>query len=200
MADSPKELNIPPIPPLPEIPKVKLDYRFGSENPKNPADYQIGDDLVDYFPLTKGESPPPLPSAFYEELDKAFESLRDSFKAEIAFMDALIEYQKSSLDVLMASARYSFAEAKTEGIRNRRLKFKASILGSQPQSSGESTPDPSRSESEFRRDRLAGVDVSKLPAGFGKRRASGGGAAAKRPKTPTEEAPELKEPTPTATP
>jgi len=197
MADSTEKLNIPPAP---EIPKIKLDYHFGSEKPKRPEDYKLGDNLVDYFPITDSDSLPPLPATIFEGLDKVLEARKETHLAKIAFMDAVIECHKSLFDVRIARARYIVAEAQGEAMRERRLKLKASIAVSQPHSSGESTPDPSKSESDVRRDRLAGVDVSKLPAGFGKRRASGAGAAAKRPKTPTEGAPEVQEATPAATP
>ena len=209
MADPTKELNIPPAP---EIPQIRLDYRFGSENPKDPTEYQIGDNLVDYFPLRKPVSPPPLPAGFFEGLDKILEARKESDRAHIAYLDALIAYQKSFYDALIAWGQYRIAKAHTEAVRERRLKLKAAITGSQPQTSGATTPDPSRSDPDARRDRLAGVDLSKLPAGFGKRRASGAGGAAKRPKTPTEgtptegtppevvQAPEVKDPTPSTTP
>ena len=198
MAESCEELNIPP---LPVIPTIKCDYKFGSLKPRDPEEYQIGDSLVDFFPLTKSSSPLPVPDGLLEAMDRVLEARKNSDMAQLEFMDSLIEYERSSFDVMIAWARLCVVEAQADAIRDRRLKLKASIMGSQPQSSGETTPDPVDGQPDAaRRDRLAGVDVSKLPAGFGKRRASGGSASAKRPKTPTEGAPEIKEPTPAATP
>jgi len=191
MAESADDLNIPP-PPV--IPKVNTGYKFGSANPKSPDEYQIGDDLVDFFPLKKEVPPRPLPKGFFDAIDNVLDARKQSDQAQLAYMDAVKDYQCASFDLMLTWARWQVAEAQAEAIRERRMRLKSKIAGSQPQSSGESTPDPSA------RDRLAGVDVSKLPAGFGKRRASGAGGAAKRPKTPTEGAPELKEPTPAATP
>ena len=197
MAEPSEELNIPP---LPVIPTIKCDYKFGSLKPRDPEEYQIGDSLVDFFPLTKCSSPLPVPDGLLEAMDRVLEARKKSDMAQLAFMDALIEYERSSFDVMIAWARSRVAEAQADAIRDHRLKLKATIMGSQPPSSGETTPDPMDGQPDARRDRLAGVDVSKLPAGFGKRRASGASASAKRPKTPTEGAPEIKEPTPAATP
>jgi hypothetical protein len=187
------------IPPLPEIPGPLPEFKFGSENPKDPEFYQIGDDLTDYFPLIQNATPC-IPSGFLEAMDKVQESVRKSHASNMVYLDSLDRYMESLTTLSISYSNLRVAEARVSAIRTRRLKLKASIIGSQPASSGETTPDPTGGLSEARRDRMQGIDVSKLPAGFGKRRASGAGTCAKRPKTPNEDAPEVKEPTPAVTP
>lgn len=197
MAESTDKMALPPLPELPELPAVS---KFGSENPRDPADYQMGDDLSEYFPLKKAGAPC-LPNGFSEAVDRVQDAVRKSHASNMAYVDALDKNQQSFTKLMIDFSNFRMLKARASAIRESRLKFKASIIGSQPASSGETTPDPSGDGLPgTRRDRMQGVDVSKLPAGFGKRRASGPGSSAKRPKTPIEDAPEVKEPTPTVTP
>lgn len=188
------------FPKVPEIPDTVRDFSFlAREEPKDPEAYKLGDRISDYFPLCKMPGAY-FPASFFVALDSLHEAEKRTNQAYIRMLDNHIKFEKLRTEYVIARARARIAATMASVARENRLKFKAAVMGSQPGTSGESTPQPVADGSETRRDRMQGVDVSKLPAGFGKRRGSAVSSSSKRPKTPTEGAPEVNESTPSVTP
>ena len=174
------------MPPGPESdsssePVTFLPARHG----KNPDLYQRGDDISEYF----GHGiicVPTYPSQHQDALDAL-----DKARAELR--RALLD----ELDAFGESITWRGKFIKEYGDWNRDYIF-AMRPGTEPLplpgidrgTSGGSAQAATSPES--RKSRLEGVDVTALPAGFGKRRqTSGGGGSLKKPKTPNASAPEL---------
>jgi hypothetical protein len=149
--------------------------------------YRQGDDPFPYFRIRKSY-PASFPSGHASVVDDLRNSRNESVEALCAYVDAVNVSIAHKARLIRASARFKHDSIICDKFR--------------PSSGKLSAPDgggigcfgsPRGNHVEQRRQRLDGVDVAALPAGFGKRRtSSSGGLLSKRSRTPVEDAPSLK--------
>jgi hypothetical protein len=158
--------------------------RTVSATVKRPEDYQLGDDIEEFFPKRKIYLPsfPVEHAALVDELEAA---KKQSHEGYAAYLDSYAQLTKARADVILALGKLKHAATYAQHFRPSSEK---TGMDEKPQSAASS---PSGIQTEPRRNRLEGVDISELPAGFGKRRASATGGQPKKSKTPPEAAPEL---------
>lgn len=153
--------------------------------PLDPEKYQLGDRILDFFPARKFESNVPsrildlsrLSSEAEQNIPSEYMNLLANLPAEIdSRTDYILKIAKAKKDYILAT-KYLTSQSKD------------SVTGDDISSS--STPTGGVPGGESRKTRLDGVDVSSLPAGFGKRRPSAIVGTSKKPKAPEESAPEL---------
>jgi hypothetical protein len=192
MTDETHRNNIRPIPPLPEPIKTHFpDDRI----PKDPQAYQLGDDINDYL-YSNVKYLRILPAEYQTKCEEILNSERVTLSAILNYAESKVAAIEKSREVVAQTERFKALRLMADAIRDRRETIKSQTPMSR-QSSKMSSPEAS---SVMGRNRMQAVDVSTLPAGFGKRRSTASAGVAKRPKSPTEGAPELKRPTPTDSP
>ena len=156
-----------------------------TEVPLDPENYQLGDRILDFFPARKFESNVPsrifelsrLSSEAEQDISSKYMNLLACLPAEIdSRTDYILKIAKAKKDYILATKHLT-------------SQSKDSVTGDDISSS--STPTGGATGGESRKTRLDGVDVSSLPAGFGKRRPSAIVGTSKKPKAPEESAPEL---------
>lgn len=159
--------------------------RSGSSSVKKPDEYRLGDDLNQFIPRRKVYLPnfPVQHATLLDELEAA-RSRR---------IESLLKCVSASKEAAAARAKITLALGKLKHDATYASNFRPSAEKNQlsgDRSAG-GTPSPT-GQSDSRKSRLEGMDVSALPAGFGKRRSSAAGALAnKKSKTPPETAPEI---------
>ena len=159
---------------------------------KDPSLYQRGDDISEY--VSRGPiCTATFPSKHQDALDSIDQARSDVFQSLMMELDAIPR-------ALAARARLvkEYADWKRDYIFATKCKSPAETLAMMcMERSISSSSTPASSPPESRKNRMEGVDVSALPAGFGKRRQpASGGASLKKPKTPSASTPELVSPAP----
>ena len=118
-------------------------------------------------------------------------------------IDIMFEYLLSVEESMKSRARILLALGRLSHDTIYASKFRLSVdnTTTMEDRSSSVTPSPTGMEADARRNRLGGVDLAALPAGFGKRRGSGaGGLNIKKSRTPPDAAPEVEPGTNTLSP
>jgi hypothetical protein len=157
------------------------------ENGRDPCEYKIGDRILDFFSERKlnGQTPTDL-----SELDASVRSAKEDIISSYEKLFRVFpDYIRTRTEFVLklAKARKDYILA----MHQQPAQSKENAKSEEPStSSGAEACNPTAPES--RKTRLEGVDVSALPAGFGKRRVSNAaGGMVKKPKTPEGMAPTL---------
>ena len=162
--------------------EVPCQHEIGSSAPLPFSQYSLGDDINKYI----GQRNFYMPSLSKADMD-SFDELAESRNATDAALLRCVEGLACELTARSAIV-LQLGRLKKESIVASSLKHLEANL----HSTAHSRPDSAASTPAAPKNRMDGVDVASLPAGFGKRKPAGvGGAGLKKPKTPQESAPEI---------
>jgi len=198
MSDGHQTIEFQPLPP-PPIPINVVATERGA--PKDPSEYQIGDDIRDYL-YSESNHVYTNPAEFKIAEDEIRAAEKSSMETLLRFLESLCLLGEKKNEIVLQITKIESLQQIADSIRDRREAAK-SQPGISRQISASSSPEASCiMGSDARKNRMQGVDVSSLPAGFGKRRSSAGGSfGSKRPiPVPAEGAPEVKKLTPVESP
>lgn len=157
-----------------------------SDFAKDPQEYRFDDHILDYFPVRKFQVQMPSEVSDLErEISGAQHEILSRYMELFGNLPETIR-KRTDYVCQVAKARRDFILA----MHHQPSQAKDSTAGDDSVASTPPLGGPVGAES--RKTRLEGVDVSALPAGFGKRRSSGvAGSSLKKPKAPDESAPEI---------
>lgn len=164
--------------------KAESPIEYGSLDPRNIEEYQLGDDINLYIGRRKVAVP-----SFPAERERLFEEVSDAVdKSYTALLETIDEYRTEL--VARSEVVLQLGRLKSESIFVQKMRSVTNQWGANSSDvSMSSTPTASVAPGDMRKNRLSGVDVSSLPAGFGKRKtASAGGTGAKKVKEITSAA------------
>ena len=169
----------------PSIPiKAESPPEYGSLDPRDIEEYQLGDDINLYIQRRKIAVP-----SFPAERERLFEEVSDAVdKSYTALLETIEEYRTELL--ARSEVVLQLGRLKSESIFVQKMRSVTNPGGVDSSNvSMSSTPTASVAPGDVRKNRLSGVDVSSLPAGFGKRKtASAGGTGVKKVKEITSSA------------
>ena len=164
-----------------------LRNRSSRVHQKLPVEYQVGDDISSFFELRKIY----LPSFATNHaglLDELAVAKKQKMEAMLTYLSSVEDSIKSRASIILALGRL-----KHDNIYASKFRPSGEKTTQMDERSISITPSPTGVSSDSRKSRMEGIDISSLPAGFGKRRTSGGGGInTKKPKAPVEAAPELR--------
>ena len=158
--------------------KAESPSEYGSLDPRNIEEYQLGDDINLYIARRKVAVP-----SFPADRERLFEEVSDAVdKSFTALLETIDKYRtelKARSEVVLELGRL-----KSEAIIVQKMRSVTNHGGVDSFNvSISSTPTASVGPGDERKNRLSGVDVTSLPAGFGKRKtASAGDTGAKKVK------------------
>ena len=157
--------------------------------------YRSESDPFSFF-RTRKSYPVSFPSGHAAVVDDLHNSRNESNDALSAYIDAASTSLTHRANLLRAIAR-----CKHDSIMCDKFRPSSGKMSAQDTGGSSSFGSPHATNVDQRRNRLDGVDVAALPAGFGKRRtSSSGGLLSKRSRTPVEDAPSLQPESNTSTP
>jgi hypothetical protein len=165
--------------------KTVVTKRSPASTPRTVTHYKLGDNPYEYFKSRKCYVPvfPTSHAAMFDDLDAA----------RTAAVDCLFEYLSACEAAIGVRAKViqSFAQFKHDTIVASKFTPSAETLSAGGDALA-STGSAATAPGDTRKSRMEGIDVTSLPAGFGKRRPSGvGPSVPKRARTPVEEAPSI---------